>query len=418
MPNVSDARLVQLSSGIFAFANNAALPANTTLTRASVGQVFDSTLALVQKSTDVARFANDLTTTVPLGLLVETARTNSIRNSTATGATPGTPGTPPTNWQLSSAANGVTTQVVGTGTEDGIEYCDIRFFGTPSASSNMYILADAFGQVAALSGDVWTGSFFAKLVAGSLSNVTVDNYMIERNSGLSIVASSNITITPTSAPLKRQRSTNTRTLNNAGTAFVTNQCLVSYSNGAAFDITLRIGLPQLELGQDASSPIKTSTVAVARSADIVRIIDNNLLLAQTWVIRGRTPLVSTTFNALLTIALNTSNYLLVYRDTTGNMRVYNKCAGIVTASLTLAVVANDSDFAIAVRIKDNDITASLNGAAIVTNTSTILPTGLNTIMLGSSTGIDSSGNWNATIKQIDFRARAEVDASLRALSTL
>jgi hypothetical protein len=70
-------------------------------------------------------FASNLPRITNQGLLVEEARTNSIRNNSMQGAVAGTPGTLPTNWSESRAA-GLTQTVVGTGTQNGIDYIDIR----------------------------------------------------------------------------------------------------------------------------------------------------------------------------------------------------------------------------------------------------------------------------------------------------
>src|SRR5262249_20993640 len=70
------------------------------------------------------------------GLLVEEARTNSIRNNSMQGAAAGTPGTIPTNWQSSiNSSAGLTQTIVGTGTTLGMEYIDIRAFGTTTGTS-------------------------------------------------------------------------------------------------------------------------------------------------------------------------------------------------------------------------------------------------------------------------------------------
>ena len=68
------------------------------------------------------------------GLLIEETSTNEIRNPRCEGAVAGTPGTLPTNW-LVVAGGGVTTEVVGSGTEDGWPYLEFRISGTPPTSS-------------------------------------------------------------------------------------------------------------------------------------------------------------------------------------------------------------------------------------------------------------------------------------------
>src|SRR5215471_14862518 len=147
------------------------LPAAATLTRAGTGWSFNSGLVLTSYATNVARWAYDPAGAGLLGLLVEAAATNALRNSSASGTVAGTPGTSPTNWSAPGTINGVTRQIVGTGSEDGIPYIDIRYFGTPTATSGTIIIFESTTQVAAASGQQWAASVYLRLVAGSLSGI-------------------------------------------------------------------------------------------------------------------------------------------------------------------------------------------------------------------------------------------------------
>ena len=104
-----------------------------TLTRASTAYCFSAAGALTNNSADVARFDYDPITLSPLGLLIEASRTNQVRNPRAEGSTAGTPGTMPTNWAVSAAP--LSSSVVGTGSENGIPYFDLRIFGTSGTGS-------------------------------------------------------------------------------------------------------------------------------------------------------------------------------------------------------------------------------------------------------------------------------------------
>jgi hypothetical protein len=208
-------------------------------------------------------------------LLPEPQRTNSIRNSTMVGAVAGTPGTFPTNY--TSNFRGFSSQVVGTGTENGIQYFDLRLFGT-SPGGQVEITLESNTQIAALSGQNWAFSSYLKLVAGSLPvGSQVGHVITERTvAGVGLVEQVN-TFSLTSS---LQRFTSTRTLNQATTAFVNVRIIVTSSTTAS-DFTIRIAAPQMELGASATTFIRTSTAAVTRLVDSSNTINFSSLIGQT-----------------------------------------------------------------------------------------------------------------------------------------
>lgn len=217
-------------------------------------------------------------TTAARGLLVEEARTNSIRNPRAEGAS--APSTPPTQWGnidgLSVAVNGLNTTVVGTGSENGIPYIDLRIAGTPSATSGSFIRFEGSTQIVAVNAQTWTSSFYTRVVAGDLSNIVFGSYLGPRDAGGASLPNSQVALSPvpTAATLGTQRKTHTFTLNDATTAFVLSAIYFTYTNGLAVDVTLRIGAPQLELGGFVTSPIlpaAASPGATTRARDAAQI---------------------------------------------------------------------------------------------------------------------------------------------------
>jgi hypothetical protein len=244
-----------------------------TFTRASTATYFNSAGTLTSAAVDEARFDYNPSTLAAQGLLIEEQRTNSIRNNTAQGAVAGTPGTLPTNWALGGISGGLATQIVGAGAEDGIAYIDIRIFGTNSSGSSLFpgVFFDTATGIAGTTGQVWTPSVYLKLAAGT--GVTFDLAVHEADSGgvflrsVSIAGTSGI---PTTGALKTQRRSGSVTLG-ASTAFVRPLIATTVTNGTSVDFTLRIGLPQLELGAFATSVIPTSTTALTRSADVASV---------------------------------------------------------------------------------------------------------------------------------------------------
>lgn len=247
-------------------ASSGSLPSFLSLTRASTGWYSDNTGSLQTASNDVARFDYTLGSTPTFkGMLLESARTNSIRNSTMQGAVAGSAGTLPTNWSVSGFAG--LTRTLATGTEFGMPYIDVRYNGTTSGTSGN-LNFEATTQIAAATGQTWTGWIYHRLTAGSLTNVTSIVLQInERNGAGSSLTGTGTTFTPTST---FTQTTVSRVFNQATTAFTNHFLIFNWSNGVAVDFTLRIYQPELEgtAITFAESPIATSTVAVTRAADV------------------------------------------------------------------------------------------------------------------------------------------------------
>lgn len=228
-----------------------------TFTRASPATRFNASGVLETVATNEPRFDYDPATLTARGLLIEEARTNSIRNNSMAGAAAGVL---PTSWGVGSLA-GITTSVVGSGTENGLPYLDIRYAGT--ATGTLEVSIDATGTTVAAEGQAWTSSVYVKLAGGSLTNVTSVQTRTYQHGSTNQTPGN---ITPTSAALRTQRVQSTRTLTTGATS---TQCRLSTTFAGAVDVTLRFGAPQLEQGSFATSPILTlGSAAVTRAADV------------------------------------------------------------------------------------------------------------------------------------------------------
>jgi len=334
-------------------------------------------------------------TLAALGLLTEEQRTNSIRNNTMVGAVAGTPGTLPTNWGT-TGNGGLSREVVGTGTEDGIEYIDLRFFGTVASVANpeMLVTFDAATTQAAASGQSWTTAIYTKIVGGSLSGVSVgENFILCYTAALALSEASSGTFTYGTAALISSRQTHTRTLSTGTTAYIQNRLDVNLVAGAAVDVTIRIGLPQLELGAFASSVIRTSGAQVTRTADSTTFTSSNF----TGIHSATAGTLYAEFNLL---AVTGTRPIISLDDGTANERIELYASGtslkfrvidggVTQCDITIGTIAANTFYKAAVAWSANDFTGCLSGTlAASPDTSGTLPT-VDRMRVGS----DQAGNY-------------------------
>ena len=203
-------------------------------------------------------------------LLNEAASTNQIANPRAEGGVSGTPGTAPTEWTLAISANGLTRSIPALGTDAGIPYIDIRLVGTASAAATFNFVFVSATAVAAAVGQTWTTGAYVKLQAGSTTGCACTINLLE--AGGTTTPSTSQSFTPTSAALYTQRRTVSRTITVANTTHIRSRVQITTTNGAAINITLRIGAPQLEQASAISSVILPAVGSpAATSRDMERL---------------------------------------------------------------------------------------------------------------------------------------------------
>ncbi|MCR6672202.1 phage tail protein [Devosia ginsengisoli] len=208
-------------------------------------------------------FAADETRLTDLGLTIEPAGTNYIRNNTFQGQV----GTGlPTFWQVANNV-GLTTEVLGTGVKNGLPYIRVRIYGTPSA--RQYLLAfDTPTGIPAETGQTWTLSIFAEVV--DATHPPPDGYALRfrEHAGATQLANVNSTIFPGAWG----RHSFTRTLVPEGIVSVrTGLCLVC-TIGVDVDVTIDIAAPQMELAEAAASPILTNLAVGTRAAETASLL--------------------------------------------------------------------------------------------------------------------------------------------------
>jgi hypothetical protein len=395
--------------------NNGTGPA-ITFTRASIGTFFDANGTLQTASNDTPRFDHDPADGASRGLLIEESRINSIRNSQAGGASAGVM---PTNWTLTANANGVTSEVIGVGTENGLAFVDIKVSGTPTANGGVYPTPESANHIAATSGQTWTFSGHYKLVGGSLSNAVTRIYSSERGSGGASLAGTSQAITPTSASLASQRASVTRVFNNGSTNFALGFYEIAYTNGNAIDITLRIAAPQLEQGAFPTSYIPTTAAAVTRSADSAVVTpissfynasEGTLFAEYSGAQVGASSRIIARFND------NTTSNQIGLNATSPNKVPAGSAvsAGSSVFSSTIGSAPSDSEMLKFISVfKTDDFIAARGGTLGSADTSGAMPSGLTHFYLGQAI----SAHINGHIRKIAYWPRRLSNALLQSLTT-
>jgi hypothetical protein len=207
-------------------------------------------------------FASGVPGITDLGLGVWEARTNLLINNTLAGAVAGSPGTLPTGWSA-TLATGISQQIVGTGTQNGVQYIDIRLSGTPSASTTS-LISFTSSRVTISASTAYVFSSYAAIAAGSLTNISSVKLQLDDFTSGSAYAGTPISqamsLTSSLARFSGSASTD-------GTGATANAyALVTHGTGSAIDITLRIGFPQFELGSFPGPVVATSGSSATRGA--------------------------------------------------------------------------------------------------------------------------------------------------------
>lgn len=199
--------------------------------------------------------------------LQSAASPNVFPNVRLAGGTPGTPGTPPTSTQQWSTVSGVTVQYVENLSSGGMNGVRYRISGTAAAggSLNWSMAPNNLGYPAS-SGQNWTGSIFAAMSAGSLTNISNLRFLNSIRQGGGTLGQNSISMNATiSASLTRY---SVSSLNLGSTATGIMPTISVTVTAGAVDITLDLFFPQLEQGTVATAPLLTPALARYLRVDI------------------------------------------------------------------------------------------------------------------------------------------------------
>jgi hypothetical protein len=247
-----------------------------TFTRGSTGTYFGPDGIMRTAGVNEPRFDHDPVTGQSLGLLVEEHRVNLIQNNTAQGAVVGTPGTLPTNSYTFIVPTGITREITSIGTENGITYFDIRYYGVSSLTGEISFGPQGTNITPITGGQVVTSSVYLKVVSGTFANISNLTVRFLDYNGASYLGESNTAVSFSSLQSPSiKRYVHTRTTNASADRGVFSITLNKNSAGP-IDVTLRIGMPQLELGPEPTSVIATTgSSTVTRSPDIANMTGTN-----------------------------------------------------------------------------------------------------------------------------------------------
>jgi hypothetical protein len=173
---------------------------------------------------------------------------------------------------------------------------------------------------------------------------------------------------------------------------------------------------QLEAGAFATSYIPTVASQVTRAADQISILTSAFpwnASAHTYVVSGD---MQNTTGYIFAASNNASaNREIVYRNSSNFDMVVASGAAIQVNS-AIGGYTTGVPFNISMAVALNDVAASLNGAAVVTDTSVTLPVGIDRLRIGSNEP-GTAGFMGGHIKRLAYYASRKTNAELQVLST-
>jgi hypothetical protein len=337
------------------------------------------------------------------GILVEEARTNLMEQSGV-----------PSAWAMTVSQNGLTGSVVGTGTENGVPYQEVRAVGT--ATSTFFDFG-AFGspaRTAATSGQSFTGAFSAKIISGGASITAFQVSVVEETAGNVFFGQTVASFSLTNGVFSRVAATRTM---GATAATCRLARAISFTNGAAVDVTIRFYLPQLEAGAFATSPIITTGAAGTRDMDFpVELLAADASAGFTLVTEGEYTLQQAANDTAVATVASADGAALVgaWRAPGGDAFFQVRTAGIGTA-VSYGILARSGARIIrqATAVQAGNYRSAIDGTLGI-STTTGTPTGLTRVNIGSA--FSTGRPMNGYIRRVQVLPFAATDAQLQALT--
>lgn len=340
-----------------------------TFTRASSGTFVGSAGLLQTAATDVPRFDHNPATGESLGLLVEESRTNLLLRSEEFDNA---------SWGTLNATVSANTQVAPDGVTSADTITDVN--GVTSAN------VGCFQGITLADSTTYAMSCYVK--AGTKTTCRVG---IRDKAGTIIFANFNLTAVSTTVG-----NAVSSTIQDAGNGWYRCTTICASSTGATsprglvyMDTgsytangtgTIHVWGADLQAGATLSSYIPTTTAAVTRSASLADLISsaiaNNI---RSFYVECSSPAVGT--RGAVSLNDNTANERADLLTSGTDPRLVVHDGGAEQANIDGGSVAAGVRTRVAVRININDFAISINGGAVVSDTSGTLPT-VDRLMLG------------------------------------
>jgi hypothetical protein len=409
------------------FANSKTVDPRIVFTRASVATYFDCCGVLRTALAGEPRIDHDPVTLACLGIPIEEQRTNSIRNNTMVGAVAGVlgaGGAMPIHW--SALAAGLTIEVIGTGTINGVSYIDLRFSGT--ATSGLFnISPEGSTSIVAVVGQKWSTFIYMALVGGTLNGLSNFTPCLMREytavgGNLGDVTGSNVDSIGQLTSTLTKFTVDGGELVQAGVERLARLVRFSSQIGAVIDVTLRVGMPQVELGAFATSVIPTAGAEVTRVADVPAMTGANF---SNWYRPDEGTFVISWSTVWGAAAGGGSTRVFTLSNGTNNERFigYTQLAVMISGGVTVGATAGQgavldpTGATAAWAYKSNAGGFSKNGAAEATDNTFSLPVGLNQLHLGNNSPVTGTVVLNGHIKSLRYYPQRLTAAQLQAITT-
>lgn len=380
--------------------------------RASVAQGFDAAGVLFAAASGVARFVGS-----DARLLIEREAQNLLANPRFEGGTPGvvnSGGVLPSDSTFTAQA-GLTREIVGFGTEDGIPYVDLRLAGTQTNTTAAVFSLGSGSSWACTIGQGFAISVCTRLVGGSLSGISTFRIRVqERNGGSNLTFYNKLDFAPAAGALGTQRRTVAHTIVGATATNALLQITVAPQANTAIDVTYRIGLPQVEPGGTVTSPVLppagTQGVSSRAAGSLLHAPGGGLPAAGTLLLDGLLPVARGVERRL--IAIETAG------GASGIAIASNGAATSLSASpfpsgspVTGGTIAPGARFRAALAWDAGGIAVSVNGGAAATGAPP--PAGLVQVAQGGAAPAEA-----LEIRRLELHPQRLPNAALAILTTL